>query len=84
MQMVETILDNAPPSLPAKYFSPQFREFISKCLIKDVRIRTTRLIVYEHLVLGSRMSAFLWKFCGVLPGLPCMVQRVSGKSPLQP
>jgi serine/threonine protein kinase len=52
------------PRLPPNQFSPEFTDFISKCLVKDVTARATYSEILDHPFLKKRpdiqeMSSFV-------------------------
>ncbi|KAL6006057.1 Protein kinase C signaling pathway involved MAPKK protein [Asimina triloba] len=47
-ELLETIVDQPPPSAPPDQFSPEFCSFISSCIQKDPQDRMSSLDLLEH------------------------------------
>ncbi|XP_063729649.1 dual specificity mitogen-activated protein kinase kinase 1-like [Symsagittifera roscoffensis] len=47
-ELLDYIVNEPPPTLPAKYFTETFIEFVNKCLVKDPKDRATLTFLMSH------------------------------------
>jgi len=54
-QLKQVVMEDAP-QLPKNQFSPQFEDFISKCLVKDVTLRASYSELLQHPFLANALE----------------------------
>ncbi|XP_075257631.1 dual specificity mitogen-activated protein kinase kinase 1-like [Convolutriloba macropyga] len=52
-ELLDYIVNEPPPSLPPKYFSHNFIEFVNKCLVKNPKERATLTYLMNHAFVTS-------------------------------
>ncbi|XP_010433557.1 PREDICTED: mitogen-activated protein kinase kinase 1-like [Camelina sativa] len=72
-ELVDAIVETAPPSAPSHLFSPEFCSFISQCIQKDPRDRKSATELLEHKFVNmfedANLSAYFTKAGSLIPPL---------------